>query len=165
MERRVKLSSNMIKCISIYSGGQVKSSLQRNGTWSAVAWPPLRSCYRPAVFFLPLRLMALLFPQEKKIRHAYDKCHYFTFLNICKNYVIRRVSVLRNVGTRLPSDTAPYPSWNVGKRLPMDAALYPSWTKSSNHAAAKASELERKFVFVVNNVCKGGKICRLVLTL
>jgi len=37
VERRAKLSANMIKCIRIYNGVQVKSSLQRNGTWSAVA--------------------------------------------------------------------------------------------------------------------------------
>jgi len=49
------------------------------------------------------------------------------------------------------------------KRLPGGAAPYPSWTKSSNYTAAKASELERKFVFVVINAREGGNICRLVL--
>jgi hypothetical protein len=79
--------------------------------------------------------------KEKKIRHAYDKCHYFTFLHIWKDYVIQRVSVLRKVGKRLPSDVAPYPSW----------------MKCSKYTVTKASELERKFVFVVNNAREGGK--------
>ena len=41
--------------------------------------------------------------------------------------------------------------------------MFTQWTKFSNDTAAKASELERKFVFVVNNKRKGGEICWLVL--
>jgi hypothetical protein len=85
--------------------------------------------------------------KEQKIRHAFEKCHHLTCLCISNSRVSRRVSVLGDVENRLPSD----------------AASYPSRMESCNHTNMKPSELEWKFVFVVNNACKGANVCWLAL--
>jgi hypothetical protein len=44
----------------------LNSELQNAGTWSGAAIPLRLLCYRPAVFFLRLRLFALWFREDKK---------------------------------------------------------------------------------------------------
>jgi hypothetical protein len=70
-----------------------KSKLQHTGTWSGTAWPPGRLCYRPAVFFQCIRLIALSFPQQK-FKNSVSSIHYFLFKK-CQvwNRRIRGVSV------------------------------------------------------------------------
>ena len=43
---------------------QFKSKLQNTKTESASVWPPRRLCYRLAIFFLDLHLIAFSFPQK-----------------------------------------------------------------------------------------------------
>ena len=49
----------------LYNAVQLKYKLRRSGNWLTVAWPTLRMCYCPAVFFRHPHLTTLLFPQEK----------------------------------------------------------------------------------------------------
>ena len=55
--------------------------LQTPTHWNMIggALPPRRMCYRPAVFFRHLSLIALSFP-HRKIRHALHKFYYLIFL-------------------------------------------------------------------------------------
>ena len=52
---------------------ELKSKLQHNRVWSAAAWPACSLCYRPAVFFCDICLMALPFPPWRLLR-ASQKC-------------------------------------------------------------------------------------------
>ena len=70
------LSASIIYCI--YKEVQFKSELQHAGTWSAPAWPPCRLCYRPAVFFRHVHLIALSF-RPRHIRSALENILLFSF--------------------------------------------------------------------------------------
>jgi len=65
--RDSNLSINMVKCVCEHKGIQnpVKIRTQRTGIWPAAARLPRCRCYRPAVFFCHLRLIALSLSQEK----------------------------------------------------------------------------------------------------
>jgi len=61
----VELSMHIVNWMCICKGVSLKSKVQHCGIWSTAAWQPRRLCYRPALFFLRLRLIALLFPRWK----------------------------------------------------------------------------------------------------
>ena len=48
----------------IYKADRSTFKFQHAGTWSAAGWQPCCLCYRPAVFFCHLRLIALSIPQS-----------------------------------------------------------------------------------------------------
>jgi hypothetical protein len=59
----VYLWSQLYICIN--KGDRLKSKFKHTATCSPAAWQPRHLCYRPAVFFRHLRLIALSFPQGK----------------------------------------------------------------------------------------------------
>jgi hypothetical protein len=72
--RKSKLILHMISYIYLYKGDQVKSRLHHTGIWSAAAWPPRHLCYRPAVFFCHLRLIAS-HSREEEFCARLKKCY------------------------------------------------------------------------------------------
>jgi hypothetical protein len=67
--------------VRVYKDVQLKTKLQHIGTWTAAALPPRRLCYRPAIFFLHLCLIALWFPQVEIRRFSkmlFFQKHLFT---------------------------------------------------------------------------------------
>jgi len=79
-----KLSVRVVKCVCVcvcaYNGVQMKSKLQNTGTSSSAARTLRPLCYRPAVFFLRLRVVALSFREEKN-RSTFYLFIYILFKN------------------------------------------------------------------------------------
>jgi len=66
-------STQMVKCLSICQGAQLKSRVERTETWSTAADRPAAR-HRPAVFFGHVRLVALSLPQGKIDFHFKNMC-------------------------------------------------------------------------------------------
>jgi len=67
-----------VKCDRTYKAAQLTFELELTGTRSAAAWPPLRLCYSPAVFFLHVLLIARSNPQGTTWR-TFQK----SYISIC----------------------------------------------------------------------------------
>jgi len=71
----------------------LKSKLQHTGPWTAAAWPPQppeRLCYRLAVVFRHILLIALSFFDEK-LRRLFPKWYYLDFSTIKKFACVLRL--------------------------------------------------------------------------
>lgn len=77
----------------IYKGVHFKSKLQDIGTWWAAAWLPCRLCYRPALFFLDLRLIPLSFHKGTFWRTFVLLFHFLLFKNYLRLEFRQVVSV------------------------------------------------------------------------
>jgi len=79
-----ELFIHVVSCTCIYSGIQLKSKIQHNGTWLEAAWPPRCQCYLPAVSFHHLPVITLSHREE-------------TFGVLVKNVIISNILIfLRN---------------------------------------------------------------------
>jgi len=68
----------MVKCVCVRKVNPVKMCAQCTRVWSAAAWLPCCQCYRPAVFFCQLRLIALSLSQ-RKILSTFQECYSSSF--------------------------------------------------------------------------------------
>lgn len=80
---------------------QLKPILQHTITWSAATRPPLSLCYRPAVFFHHIRLIALACPKGN-FRGAFQRWFQFKFFTSLKPAYIWNFLILNFVHREEP---------------------------------------------------------------
>jgi len=84
-----------------YKWVQLKSKLQHTGTWPSAARPPLRLCYRPAVFFRHLRLILLSFRNPRSVSKLWllQNCDYFKIVTTSKLWLLQNSDYFKIVTT------------------------------------------------------------------
>jgi hypothetical protein len=85
--RRSELSTHTVNYVCIYKRVRLKFTLHYTGTWTPAAWQLRRLCYRLAVLFRHLHLIAFLFPGGIKFgdfRKCCCKCFLKSHAPPCK---------------------------------------------------------------------------------
>jgi len=87
---RVTQRPGFVRKLTMYvlTRGFVWNATSKNtGTCSAAPWPSHRLCYRPAVFFYILRLIALALPQRNRcgFKSVFDFFKLLTSGSVCRS--------------------------------------------------------------------------------